>query len=164
VHRVEIRSEHRYRFRAPRGEVWAALADVDRYEGWWPWLHGFEARALAEDETWRCTIRPPLPYALHCRIDLVTVRAPRLIAARLSGDVTGEAQVALLDGTGDRTADRAPEHGDAATDVLITSQLTARSTPARLVARALPRAARWGHDWVFDTAARQFATAHGWAD
>jgi hypothetical protein len=49
-----------------------------------------------------------------------------------------------------------------ATDVLIASTLAATSLSARVGGRALPRLARWGHDRVFDTAARQFGDAHGW--
>jgi hypothetical protein len=29
----------------------------------------------------------------------------------------------------------------------------------RIASRLFPRLAHWGHDWVLDTAARQFATA-----
>lgn len=141
---------HRYRLAAPPAAVWAALAAVGDYPSWWPWLRRFDARALAAGEAWRCTIRPPLPYAVRCTIALGDVAAGARVAADVSGDVTGTAAVTL---------DRAPGE---ATDVRIASELTARSLPARAASRVLPGIARRGHDWVFDTAAAQFARAHGW--
>ena len=141
---------HRYRLAAPPDAVWAALASVGDYPSWWPWLRSFDARALAAGEAWRCTIRPPLPYAVRCTIALGDVDAGLRVAADVSGDVTGAAAVTLV-GAPDR-----------ATDVRIASDLTARSLPARAVSRVAPGVARRGHDWVFDTAAAQFARAHGW--
>jgi hypothetical protein len=154
VRRVEISSEHRYRFPAPPEAVWAGFAEVDRYPGWWPWLRSFDGRALAPGDSWACTIRPPLPYAIRCTISLAVVDHPRLVTARVTGDITGGARLSLSPA---EVANPGP-----ATDVVIASTLAATSLAARVGARALPRLARWGHDWVLDTAARQFADAHGW--
>ena len=144
---MEITSNHTYRLPAPRTEVWRALAGVSAYPSWWPWLRRFSASALVEGDEWRCTIRPPLPYAIRCRVALVGVRAPDLVVARVSGDIAGTARLELT------------EAAAATTDARITSRLEARRLPARLLARVAPPVARWGHDWVFDTAARQFAAA-----
>jgi uncharacterized protein YndB with AHSA1/START domain len=148
---VRILSERRYRFAAPPPDVWAALADVDRYAAWWPWLRRFDAQALVPGVSWRCTIRPPLPYVLRCRIDLVTVEAPRLVSARVWGDLLGRAAVSL-----------GPSAEEDSTDVRFVTALAARSLPARLGAKAFPATARRAHDWVFDAGARQFAEANGW--
>jgi uncharacterized protein YndB with AHSA1/START domain len=148
---VRILTERRYGFTALPPDVWSALAEVDRYDSWWPWLRRFDAQALASGVSWHFTIRPPLPYAVRCRVDLVTVEAPRLVSARVYGDLLGRATVALHplpDGPG--------------TELRITSALEAHSLAARLGSAVFPRLARRGHDWVFDTGAQQFARAHGW--
>ena len=132
-------------------EVWAALARVDAYPGWWPWLRAFDGDTLATGEWWKATIRPPLPYVLRFRVQLVAVEAPRLVSARVWGDLLGRAAVSLL----------AADSGSA-TDIVIASALEAHSLAARMGARALPGVARRGHDRVFDAGAAQFAAAHGW--
>jgi uncharacterized protein YndB with AHSA1/START domain len=144
---MEISSNHTYRLPAPRTDVWRALAGVSAYPSWWPWLRQFSASALAEGDEWRCTIRPPLPYAIRCRVVLVEVLAPSLVVARVTGDIAGTARLSL------------EPAGGPGTDARIVSQLEARRLPARALARVAPGVARWGHDWVFDTAARQFAAA-----
>lgn len=163
MRRVEIRSAHRYRFPAPREAVWAAFADVRSYPDWWPWLRRFDARALAVGDAWRCTIRPPLPYALHITIALAVVEHPSLVTAHVTGDISGEAHVALAPASSAApTAPTGETDGTDGTDVEVASALSATSLAARVGSRALPPLARWGHDWVFRTAARQFGEAHGW--
>ena len=148
---MRILSERRFRVNAAPSEVWAALARVDDYPAWWPWLRRFDAGALAAGEWWRATIRPPLPYRLRFRVELVAVEAPRLVSARVWGDLLGRAAVSLL------AAD-----GGASTDIVIASALEAHSLAARAGARALPGVARRGHDHVLDAGAAQFAAANGW--
>lgn len=149
---MHILSERRYRVSAPPVDVWAALTRVERYPGWWPWLRRFDAAALATGESWRCTIRPPLPYILRFRLQLVAVEAPRLVSARVWGDLLGRAAVSLA----------AADGGDA-TEIVIASALEAHSLAARVGSRAFPEVARRGHDRVFDAGAAQFAAAHGWS-
>jgi hypothetical protein len=143
---MEIASNHTFLLPAPRAAVWDALGEVSDYPAWWPWLRRFDAGGLDEGDVWRCAIRPPLPYALQCTVTLTTVRAPALVVARLAGDVAGDARLDLTE-------------QPRATEARITSRLEARRLPARLLARVAPPVARWGHDWVFTTAARQFAAA-----
>lgn len=148
---MRILSERRYRFAAPPPDVWAALADVERYAAWWPWLRRFDAASLTPGGSWRCTIRTPLPYLLRLRIDLVTVEAPHLVSARVWGDLRGRAAVSLE-----------PSPQADGTDIRIATALDARSLVARLGVKAFPATARRAHDWVFDAGAHQFAEAHGW--
>jgi uncharacterized protein YndB with AHSA1/START domain len=178
---MEISSNHTYRFPASRAAVWDALLDVSSYPRWWPWLRRFEAAGLDEGAVWRCAIRPPLPYALRCSVELTSVRPPALVVARIGGDIVGDARLELTELTepaepagpvepaegpepaGGRpfgaTGDGTPAPAASATEARITSRLEARRLPARLLARLAPPAARWGHDWVFTTAAHQFALA-----
>ncbi len=150
---MEISSNHTFRFPLPRQAVWEALTGVGAYPSWWPWLRRFEATGLDEGAVWRCAIRPPLPYAIRCSVELTSVRAPELVVARVAGDIAGDARLDLTDLAGTAPA--------AATEARVTSRLEARRLPARVLARAAPPFARWGHDWVFTTAARQFAAALG---
>jgi uncharacterized protein YndB with AHSA1/START domain len=143
---MEISSNHTFVLPVPSAAVWDALGDVSAYRTWWPWLRRLEARGLEEGDVWRCTIRPPLPYALSCTVELLSVRPASMVVARLAGDIAGDARLDLTD-----LADGARAR--------ITSRLEARHRAARLLSRVAPAAARWGHDWVFTTAARQFTAA-----
>jgi uncharacterized protein YndB with AHSA1/START domain len=159
---VRIFSEHRFRFLAPPAEVWTALSAVDSYPAWWPWLRRLDAAGLVQGDSWRCRIRPPLPYAIRCTIDLVTVEPSRLVAARIRGDILGRATISLRPAGAGAGAGAGSIGSSGSTDVIVTSALIAHALTARAGARLFPRAARRGHDWVFDTAARQFGEAHGW--
>ena len=43
---VHVRSDRRHRFAVEPDQLWAAMARVDDYPGWWPWLRSFEAAGL----------------------------------------------------------------------------------------------------------------------
>jgi uncharacterized protein YndB with AHSA1/START domain len=141
---VELVSDRRWCFGAPPDVVWAALAATDDYPTWWPWLRGFDADGLVAGGRWRCTVRPPLQYSVRFALDLEEVEAPRLVTARVSGDITGRARI-------DITA------AGARSEVHLASALRpTRRTIAWLAAAAGPIARR-SHDWVLETGARQFA-------
>ena len=140
---MEIRSDRRYRYRAAPATVWDVLARVERYPTWWPWLRGFDGVALRAGETWRCVVRPPLPYAVRFVVELTEVVDRQLVRARIAGDIAGEAQIELA------------EHATGC-DVALTAALEATGGMPRLVARAVRPLATMGHDWVLDTGARQF--------
>ncbi|MGH9139220.1 MAG: hypothetical protein ACRD0G_19600 [Acidimicrobiales bacterium] len=139
-----VRSDRRYRFDVDADEVWAAICAVDDYRRWWPWLRGFDARGLHEGDVWTCVVQPPLPYALRFAVALDAVDAPRYVAANVSGDIVGEARL-HLDGDGDGSC-----------DVRVVSALAPASRTLRALARVARPVVRFGHDWVFDTGARQF--------
>ena len=138
-----ISTVHRYDLPLPRGEVWALISEVSRYRTWWPWLRVFEAVALAEREQWRCEVQPPVPYPVRFRVEIEHVEAPVLVHATVSGDVVGEATLVLQ---------------EQATGCLATlrSSLAPGSTTLQVVSRFAGPIARFGHDWVLDSGARQF--------
>ncbi|HMG40066.1 MAG TPA: SRPBCC family protein [Acidimicrobiales bacterium] len=142
--RSRISSARSYRFSAGPEEVWSRLGRVGDYTRWWPWLRRFDAVGLVPGDVWRCTIRPPLPYVLRVLVHVEHVAQPSLVVARVSGDIAGRCRVELHDH---------PE----GTEVRVTSELTAERGLVTRVSRALPSLARWGHDWVLDAGARQFA-------
>ena len=142
---MEVRSERRFEFDAAPPALWAALGSVDDYPRWWPWLRRFEARALAPGEEWRCTVKPPLPYVVRFTIGFDEVEVERRIGATVRGDIEGPAQLLIE-----------PSSGGSA--VTLTSSLRPTNTvlkAAALVGRPL---VRYGHDWVLDIGAGQFAS------
>jgi uncharacterized protein YndB with AHSA1/START domain len=140
---VDIRSDRTYRFDHPPDAVWAAIGRVDAFQSWWPWLRRFEAEALVAGDRWDCTIRPPVPYALHVTVALDEVEAPRRIRATVSGDIHGTAAVTLEETPG----------GSA---LRLVSELAPHGQTLRHVTRWAPWLSRFGHDWVLDTGLRQF--------
>ena len=94
---MQLSSDRRYRFAAGAPAVWDALAATDHYQRWWPWLRGFDAGGLVAGDSWRCEVRPPLPYTLRFVIDLHEVVRPELVTATVSGDITGEARLDFED-------------------------------------------------------------------
>jgi hypothetical protein len=142
---MRIRSDRLYRLPIPRHEIWRRITVVDDYQTWWPWLRSLDAVRLAAGEVWRCTLRPPMPYAIRCDIHFERVDHT-LIAALITGDLVGHARIELLD--------QPP-----GTDVRVVSELAASGWSIRLVARALPALARRAHDWILDTGARRFTTS-----
>ena len=142
---MEVRSERRFEFDAAPPALWAALGSVEDYPRWWPWLRRFDARALAPGEEWRCTVKPPLPYVVRFAIKFEKVEVEQRIDATVRGDIEGPAQLLIE-----------PSSGGSA--VTLTSSLRPTNTvlkAAALVGRPL---VRYGHDWVLDIGAGQFAS------
>jgi hypothetical protein len=126
-----------------RDEVWEQISTVSNYRSWWPWLRRFEAGALAAGEEWRCEVQPPLPYVLRFQVDIEKVLAPTLVHALVLGDVVGDATLELEE----------TEGGCRAT---MNSALAPGNAALRMLSRFAAPVARFGHDWVLDSGARQF--------
>jgi hypothetical protein len=142
-----ITTVHRYEIPLPREAVWEQISEVGNYRRWWPWLRVFEARALAVGDEWRCQVQPPVPYLVRFRVALEHVEAPSLVRARVLGDVVGDATLELeelVDGSGPGCVAR------------LHSSLAPGNTALRFISRAAAPIARFGHDWVLDSGARQF--------
>ncbi len=144
---VRIASDRCWVFPAGRRQVWAAMADTGRYREWWPWLVAFEAPGLARGARWDCTVQPPVPYRLRFALDLTAVDPGESVAAEVSGDVVGTAGLTLADGPAGTT------------EVRLSSSLAPGNRALRVVAALALPLARFGHDWVLDTGARQFSEA-----
>ncbi len=124
-------------------DLWEAAGRVDRYRDWWPWLRRLDAVELAADQVWRCTVRPPLPYRVRVELRLLEVEPGRLVRASVAGDVVGDAHVEI-------------RPADAGSEVRFRSSLEPASGFLRSLSRVASPLARYGHDWVIDTGARQF--------
>ena len=140
-------SDRRYHFPVDRARFWATIDRLDEYGTWWPWLRSFDGAALRAGEAWGCTVQPPLPYTVRFTIHLVDVRPPDSIAVAVDGDVVGTARLEIGD------------HPDGC-EVRLRSDLSPNNLLLRGVARAARPIAQFGHDWVLDTGARQFAGRH----
>jgi hypothetical protein len=146
-----ITSHHRYTLPVRREVVWDLISDVDAYRSWWAWLRVFDATGLTEGAEWRCLVQPPLPYLVRFGVHLDEVDAPRIVRARVTGDVVGTACL-QLDEDGDDDGDG--EGGGCV--ARLTSTLAPGNATLRVVSRLAAPVARFGHDWVLDSGARQF--------
>ena len=141
---MEVRSDRRFRFDVEPQAVWDAIGQIESYREWWPWLVEFEARGLQPGDVWRCAVRPPLPYTVRFAIELLELAEPHLVTAQLTGDISGTARLEIQPaGTG--------------SDLRLTSALGPNGRAFRLFATTARPIARYGHDWILDTGAAQFA-------
>ena len=141
---VRLRSDRHYRFDLAPDLFWERLTDVATYPQWWPWLRDFDGTTLATGAVWRCTVQPPLPYRVRFEVHLDEVVPERVVGATVTGEIVGTAGLTIT-----------PVDGGC------TARLVADLGPDRLALRALSLAfrplVRFGHNWVLDTGARQFA-------
>lgn len=149
---MQLRSERRFRFDMTRAELWTAIAAVDQYPRWWPWLRSFEGRGLVAGDVWRATVQPPLPYSLAFTVALREVDEHRRVVADIGGDICGSATL-RLDDLPDAPS---PWGGPPGCEACLVSALAPRHPVLRAAARVASPIVRHGHDWVLDTGARQF--------
>jgi uncharacterized protein YndB with AHSA1/START domain len=143
---VQIRSDRNFTFSADPDTVWQAIARTDQYRTWWPWLRAFDGGALRAGDRWTCEVRPPLPYPVRFVVVLDEVVAPSRVESRIDGDISGSAVLTLA-------------RHDAGTRLRLTSSLEPTNTLLRSLGVLARPLARFGHDWVIATGARQFARA-----
>ena len=148
-----ITTVHRYELPLDPETVWSLINGVERYRSWWPWLRQFEAGGLSVGDEWRCTVQPPVPYLVRFRVVIDHVEPPVLVRAKVFGDVVGNATLALEPADVVGNGDGANAGGCVA---LLHSSLAPGNTALAMVSRFAAPIARFGHDWVLDSAARQF--------
>jgi len=138
-----ITTVHEYELPQDRDCVWERISVMADYRSWWAWLRRFDAAALATGEVWRCEVQPPLPYIVRFSVDIEKVEPPALVHAVVRGDVVGTATLELVQsGEGCRAT--------------LHSALAPGNRALRLMSRFAAPLARFGHDWVLDSGARQF--------
>jgi hypothetical protein len=108
-------------------------------------LRRFEGAALAAGEEWRCEVQPPVPYLVRFLVAIEDVEPAALVRAKVCGDVVGVSTLTLSD-------------ADAGCTATLDSSLAPGNRGLRLVSRFAAPIARFGHDWVLDSGARQFIT------
>lgn len=141
-----VRSDRTYRFDASPDQFWAAVEDVGSYRRWWPWLRTFDGLAFAPGSRWTCAVQPPVPYRIRFTVDLDTVEPFRMVTVKVSGDILGTASLHVAaDGAG--------------SVVRLVSELMPNNRILRAAALVARPIVRFGHDWVLDTGASQFAAS-----
>ncbi len=141
---MRLDTDRTYRYELTPFELWQRLSDVRQFPTWWPWLRTFDAGALRPGEIWRCTVQPPLPYAVRFTLTIDEVDELALVRATARGDIEGTARIDV------------EQRGDGS-----ELRLRAALRPCKQSMRAMSLLARplvtFGHHWVLDTGARQFA-------
>ncbi|MET0729336.1 MAG: hypothetical protein ABWZ76_13660 [Acidimicrobiales bacterium] len=142
---MDVVTDRRYQVGLPPAELWSLLTQTHRYRTWWPWLRRFDGDGVVLDQSWCCSVQPPLSYPVRFAVLIDEVWAPFGASGSLTGDVVGTARIDIT-----------------ATSAGSEARLVARLAPGNGFLRAASRLAgplvRLGHDWVLDTAARQFMT------
>jgi hypothetical protein len=158
-----IATVHRYELPLPCESVWSLIGQVQGFRSWWPWLRQFEGQGLAVGDEWRCTVQPPVPYLVRFRVVIDHVEAPTLVRARVLGDVVGDATLTLEAssetpgfGSGSSSNGNGRPDGVVGCVARLESSLAPGNRALAVVSRFAAPVARFGHDWVLDSAARQF--------
>ena len=135
----------RFGLAAPPTEVWAAMEQLDQFERWWGWLGNLRADGdgLTTGSVLQGTVDPPVPYRMRVAIALDRCVPGRLIDARVSGDLAGDAHLRL-------------QPADEGTIADVAWSLEMRQRPMRVAARVAYPLLRWGHDRVVEATVAGF--------
>jgi Polyketide cyclase / dehydrase and lipid transport len=142
-----FRFDRSWHFRLEPAELWATLAQTDRYREWWPWLREFRVEgggeALTTGAVARVLIQAPLPYQLRCTIRVEDAISAQRLTTRVEGDLTGPARLEL----------RAVADG---TEARLAWALDLRAPVLRSLALVARPAMAWAHDRVVERGLAQF--------
>jgi carbon monoxide dehydrogenase subunit G len=143
--RPVIRYRRDYEFPVPPRELWDALEEVDRFEGWWPWLQEFrlEGDSLEVGAVLHGVVAPPLPYRMRIEVELTRCEPPCRIDALVHGDLEGTARLeARPKGPG--------------SNVEVRWEVEMMQRPMRLASRMGHPVLQWGHDRVVEVTVGSF--------
>lgn len=135
-----------YHFDADPDTLWTAIRQTGSYMAWWPWLRIFDAPSFEVGSRWTCVVQPPVPYRVRFAIDLARIEPARLVTVAVSGDISGSADMRI-------------EAEGAGCSVHLVSELAPDNRLLRTAAFVARPIVRFGHDWVLDTGASQFAAS-----
>jgi hypothetical protein len=150
---TRLRTDRTYRYPFTAAELWDRLQRVEAYTTWWPWLRDFDGRHLAAGEVWSCTVQPPLPYAVRFTVAFDDVDAGQRVDTTIGGDIAGTATLHLLEGDGNDAG--------GASALRLVADLSPRKRSMQALSTLARPLATFGHHWVLDTGARQFAEGLG---
>lgn len=127
----------------PPDRFWATISRTGDYKTWWPWLRKFDADGFRPGAHWRAVIQSPLPYVLRVDLLLDEVVVGERLAASVTGDLQGTAEL-----------DLEPTESGSAIDVEWDMRPRSRAMQmAAVLARPL---LRWSHEWVLARGLDQF--------
>lgn len=86
-----------YRFDAPPEALWEALGRTDLYSSWWRWMRRVEVAGRVPERGSEVTfaVLAPIPYRLRMGVLVTEAEHPRVIEARIDGDLTGGGRLHL---------------------------------------------------------------------
>jgi len=128
-----------FTFEVTPEELWDAVSEPQRFEGWWGWLGQLrvEGDGLVDGTVLTGTVSPPVPYRMVVTVRLERCERPVRIDASVDGDLRGSAQLRL-----EPTA-----HGTMAE---VAWHIEMMQRPMRLAARVAAPLLRFAHDRVVD--------------
>lgn len=141
-----VLTEHsRHPIPAAVDDVWARIAEPERFDEWWGWLREFEVlgEGLTHGSVLRGRVVPPVPYSFAIDVHLVEVVPTRHVLATLSGDLAGQARIGV-------------EPAARGCEITVTWQLEMRTAGLRAAARVARPVIVWGHDQVVASTVRRF--------
>ncbi len=141
-----VLTEHsRHPIPAAVDDVWARIAEPERFDEWWGWLREFEVlgEGMTDGSVLRGRVVPPVPYSFAVDIHIVEVVPARHVRAKLSGDLAGQARIGV----------EPAQHGCAIT---VAWQLEMRTSALRAAAHVARPVIVWGHDQVVASTVRRF--------
>jgi hypothetical protein len=142
-----FRFDRSWHFGVTPDELWATLAQSDRYREWWPWLREFTIEgggdALVDGAVAHVVIQAPLPYQLRCTIRVEDATVEQRLTTRVSGDLAGPARLEL-------------QAVDGGTEARLAWELDLRAPLLRSLALFGRPAMAWAHDRIVERGLAQF--------
>jgi uncharacterized protein YndB with AHSA1/START domain len=142
-----FRFDRSWHFAVSPSELWATLAQTDRYRTWWPWLREFDVQgegpALTTGAVADVLIQAPLPYQLHCTVRVIDAVLDERLVTEVDGDLRGPARLELrpvADGT----------------DARLVWELDLQAPLLRSLAVVARPAMAWAHDRIVERGLEQF--------
>ncbi|MDA8354795.1 MAG: hypothetical protein M0Z95_00475 [Actinomycetota bacterium] len=128
-----------FRFELEPHRLWERIQEFDQFEDWWPWLSDLriEGTGLSKGTVLHGVVKPPLPYRMELRVEVIGTEPARSIDAEVSGDLVGGAQIRLR-----------PEDGQTWAEVAWVVEMKQRVM--RLADRLSHPLLQWGHDRVVE--------------
>jgi hypothetical protein len=142
---VHVVSDRRWRFDVEPAVLWDTIDTTADFRTWWPWLRRFDGHGLVAGDVWTAVVQPPLPYSLRFTITLDEVHPPSTVTATIAGEIEGTARLEI-----------SPADGGGC-EARLVSYLAPSHPWLRTAARLARPVVAFGHDWVLDTGAKQFA-------
>ncbi len=133
--------EGRFRFSATRREMWDAVASIESFDQWAPWLHNLEVDGpwLEPGTTVAFDVVSPLPFKLHIEVELTAIEELSFIEAVVREDIAGSGALrAFDDGRG--------------TEVELTWDVTPRSRALQTFLLLSGPFVRWTQEWAVKAA------------
>lgn len=137
-----------WRLRAPVADVWAAIAQIERYPQWWTGVKKVEPLRPGDEagigKTVRMTWRSKLPYDLVFDSEVIRVEPPSYVEGRATGELEGRGAWSL-------------EHSGDVTTCVYTWEVRTTAAWMNFLAPIARPLFSWNHDYVMKRGAEGLA-------